>query len=207
MVVSATAPVSPVDGTQWFDTSDGSTYLYYKNGTNRQWVELMAQAGTPINTSAVNALTPQFAANNYSLNKTGSWGVKSAPSYFASAYLNRWNYGRHGGRGIDALTYDYGIYIQEDGYYEVRGAQRCGSTTNPYFGVTVGGNRTTLEGRTAGIWSHSHSNTLYTWTESYYIGPLYAGEIVTGGAPDSGTAASLMFGSGWAGYLSVERLR
>jgi len=42
--VSSTAPSNPVTGDAWFDTTDGTTYVYYYDGDTGQWVE----TGNPV---------------------------------------------------------------------------------------------------------------------------------------------------------------
>lgn len=41
-VVSATAPSSPSVGDQWFNSNDGTLYIYYNDGNTSQWVETRA---------------------------------------------------------------------------------------------------------------------------------------------------------------------
>jgi len=44
--VSATAPVSPVSGDGWFDSTRGMAFVYYNDGTSSQWVQVgSANAG------------------------------------------------------------------------------------------------------------------------------------------------------------------
>jgi hypothetical protein len=45
---SATAPVSPVSGDRWFDTSIGVYFTYFNDGTSSQWVET-SNSGTTVN--------------------------------------------------------------------------------------------------------------------------------------------------------------
>ena len=42
--VSATAPVDPINGDAWFDSTDGTTYIYYADSDSGQWVE----SGNPV---------------------------------------------------------------------------------------------------------------------------------------------------------------
>jgi hypothetical protein len=41
VVTSSTAPASANDGDLWMNTSDGTTYIYYNDGTSSQWIESM----------------------------------------------------------------------------------------------------------------------------------------------------------------------
>jgi hypothetical protein len=38
-IVSSTQPSSPQNGDAWFDTNEGTTYVYYNDGDSAQWVE------------------------------------------------------------------------------------------------------------------------------------------------------------------------
>jgi hypothetical protein len=42
--ISDTAPSSPTEGSAWFDSTTGYTYIYYNDGNSSQWVQLL---GTP----------------------------------------------------------------------------------------------------------------------------------------------------------------
>jgi hypothetical protein len=149
----------------------------------------------------------QTQLNNISttLNKIGSWGAKEGPISIAGAWRNNWQMGQHQGVGIDATSYGDGIMIGETGYYECWAAQRSDGT-NIYIGIGINGDRTALEDRTTGIWSHDHAAVSGGWSKSYYIGLLNSGEKVTAGS--SGSATGLSYSSaGYAGFLSVKRLR
>jgi hypothetical protein len=40
--ISDTAPSSPASGDLWISSLDGSTYIYYADGTSNQWIEIGA---------------------------------------------------------------------------------------------------------------------------------------------------------------------
>ena len=42
VIVSDTAPVNPVVGNIWFDSTNFNTYIYYNDGVSSQWVEVAA---------------------------------------------------------------------------------------------------------------------------------------------------------------------
>jgi hypothetical protein len=44
VTASATAPTSPVNGSAWFDTNDGTLYIYYTDVNGSQWVEVQADS-------------------------------------------------------------------------------------------------------------------------------------------------------------------
>jgi hypothetical protein len=46
VTVSDTAPTSPSDGDQWFNSTNGSLLIYYNDGTSSQWVGVSGPAGT-----------------------------------------------------------------------------------------------------------------------------------------------------------------
>ena len=45
VTVSDTAPTSPSDGDQWFNSTNGSLLIYYNDGTSSQWVGVSGPAG------------------------------------------------------------------------------------------------------------------------------------------------------------------
>ena len=45
VTVSDTAPTSPSDGDQWFDSTDGSLSVYYNDGSSSQWISTSGAAG------------------------------------------------------------------------------------------------------------------------------------------------------------------
>ena len=45
-------PSSPTDGQQWFDSSDGSLYIYYNDGTSNQWVATSGPASVASTSSS-----------------------------------------------------------------------------------------------------------------------------------------------------------
>ena len=45
VTVSDTAPTSPSDGDQWFNSTDGSLLIYYNDGTSSQWVGVSGPGG------------------------------------------------------------------------------------------------------------------------------------------------------------------
>jgi hypothetical protein len=134
----------------------------------------------------------------------GDYAAKAGPSSYVAPYRVNWAKGYGIGSSLNWSSYTDGIYVNTTGHYEVWGVQR-GAQTN-YSGIGISGNRTTLETRTNGIWSHDHAgdDSGQGWSKSYFLGELYAGELVTfGGAANNMTLAT----SGFAGFLSVKRLR
>ena len=58
--VSDTAPSSPSNGDQWFNSADGSMYVYYTDGSSNQWVSVSGPAGSSV---SVGTTPPTGAAN------------------------------------------------------------------------------------------------------------------------------------------------
>ena len=58
--VSDTAPSSPSNGDQWFNSADGSMYIYYADGSSNQWVSVSGPAGSTV---SVGTTPPSGAAN------------------------------------------------------------------------------------------------------------------------------------------------
>jgi len=58
--VSDTAPSSPSNGDQWFNSADGSMYIYYADGSSNQWVSVSGPAGSSV---SVGTTPPTGAAN------------------------------------------------------------------------------------------------------------------------------------------------
>lgn len=44
-VPSPTAPLNPTNGDMWYNTENGTTYVYYNDGSSAQWVEMVASPG------------------------------------------------------------------------------------------------------------------------------------------------------------------
>jgi hypothetical protein len=134
----------------------------------------------------------------------GDYAAKSGPSSYVAPYRVNWAKGYGIGSSLNWLSYADGIYVNTTGHYEVWGVQR-GAQTN-YSGIGISGNRTTLENRTNGIWSHDHAgdDSGQGWSKSYFLGELYAGELVTFGGAANNMSLST---AGFAGFLTVKRLR
>jgi hypothetical protein len=134
---------------------------------------------------------------------TNDWAGKSGPASWSSAYKNLWQSGAGSGKSINHSLYNYGLLINQTGYYEVIAGQRSAGG-DCFIGIGVDGNRTTLDTRSTGIWSHDHASSSAAWTHSYYIGLLNANEIITAGGA---AATNLTFaGLGYAGFLTIKRI-
>lgn len=108
VTVSATAPSSPVAGDCWYDSVDGTLYVYYNDGDSSQWVEVAANSGisvalsgrlgvveTYVTTLQSEVLTLQTETRTVSLGGTG------ASTLASGSYLK--------GAGTSAITSQTGI--------------------------------------------------------------------------------------------------
>jgi len=131
------------------------------------------------------------------------WGAKAGPSAWVSAYKNSWFRGEDSGGSLDAKTNPNGIVVKATGIYEVHAHQRGGSATD-YLGIALDGDRTTLEFRAGGVWTHDHSSGGNGFGNSCYMAPFSLGEVMTAGGPVAG--ANLFVGATTAGSLYVRRI-
>lgn len=67
-VISSVVPASATNGDIWIDSTDGSSYYYFDDGTSRQWVELIS-SGIP--TTPVSIASGGTGANTALLARAG----------------------------------------------------------------------------------------------------------------------------------------
>jgi len=65
VTVSDTAPSTPSDGDQWFDSTDGVLLVYYNDGTSSQWVGVSGPTGASGATGDVGAAGAAGSATSY----------------------------------------------------------------------------------------------------------------------------------------------
>lgn len=116
----------------------------------------------------------------------GEWAAKAGPQSYYSPYVNIWAKGIDSGGSLDAHTNPASIAIGETGVYEVTGMQR-GASSSDYIGIALNGDRTALQTRATGVWTHDHASGANSFSQSQYTGRLNAGELITMGAPIGGT--------------------
>jgi len=63
IATSTTSPSNPVDGDLWFDTTDGTMYIYYDDGTSSQWVGISGATGATGADGGVTSYTDIIARN------------------------------------------------------------------------------------------------------------------------------------------------
>ena len=108
VTVSATTPLNPIAGDAWYDTVDGTLYVYYNDGDSSQWVEVAANSGisvalegrlgvveTYVTTLQSEVLALQTETRSVSLGGTGATNLASG------GYLK--------GSGTGAITSQAGI--------------------------------------------------------------------------------------------------
>lgn len=108
VTVSATAPSTPIAGDAWYDTVDGTLYVYYNDGDSSQWVEVAANSGisvalegrvgvveTYVTTLQADVLALETSVRPVSLGGTG------ASTLTSGSYLK--------GNGTSAVTLQSGI--------------------------------------------------------------------------------------------------
>ena len=81
VTTSDTAPTSPNAGDQWFDTTSGTLYIYYDDGTSSQWIGVSGPAGADGADGADGAAVTSyanFAAFPSSGNAVGDFGFDLA---------------------------------------------------------------------------------------------------------------------------------
>lgn len=132
------------------------------------------------------------------------WAAKSGCSSWSAMFRSVWAKGAGSGKSIDHNFSTTGMMILQDGYYEIHLQQRSTGAGDNYVGIGLDGRRADLEDRVDGVWTHGHSTYGNEFCDSYYIGKLYRGDIITGGG---NTSANLMFGTtGAYGIMRIVRL-
>lgn len=187
--------VDTVRGGIGYDTSANALQLRGYNNSTRLAIDSSGNVGIGTTSPAVKLqVNGELLANS-------QWAGVSTPYAWSSAYKNGWlNVAKQGSyMNIGAQ----GIYILRDGYYHVIAGQRANSTNDTFIGIGENGNRSTLENRTDGNWSHDHAGYPNKWTWSVYIGYLANGELLTAGAPNSTYSSRLTFSNSgkWAGFM------
>jgi hypothetical protein len=81
IIMSPTAPASPVSGQLWWDTNDGQLYVYYNDGNSAQWV---AASTVPAGGILGTITNPQ--ANDLLIYNGTTW-VNARPKYNVSFSL------------------------------------------------------------------------------------------------------------------------
>jgi len=132
----------------------------------------------------------------------------NGPHAYGGAYKNKW----HKVYNTDTNSFYFevigstnnytGVKILKDCIVECRYGQRNNDNDKQYGAISLNGDRSTLENRTNGIWSHNHNAAEpSTWSEGYYLGEVYSGEILSAGYVNSDAKWS---DRGYAGFFTIK---
>lgn len=131
--------------------------------------------------------------------------VGATQSSSGTAYKNNWWKGQSGGTSISYGT--GGFTINATGVYEVRAMQRSTNTAgNNYLAISLNGDRTALETRASGIWTHGHGVGTNAFATSEYMGVLNAGELICAGPPVYNTPDMTYGNTTTSGAFYIKRL-
>lgn len=92
VISSPTAPSSPAAGNVWFNTNDGSLYVYFNDGDTSQWVEMRSEVATSqIGLVPIVPTSVTVGSGSASVSTTGAVTFSSATNIclngvFTSAY-------------------------------------------------------------------------------------------------------------------------
>ena len=125
VTVSATPPATPIIGDAWFDSNDGTLYVYYSDGNSVQWVQVQANSaleGTILSRLgaiesyvSVAQLTPAYSPN-YIINGGFDINQRSFTSATSDVFgFDRWPTNGSGGtRTHSAQTFPLGTVLGAD---------------------------------------------------------------------------------------------
>ena len=153
--------------------------------------------------------TSSFSAGWYSAGPT-DWGGKSGPQAWA-VYKANWARGHDSGGAINSTVNADGILIGLTGIYECRLHLRGGAAGNAdYAGLALNGDRTAFENRSntpmTGIWTHDHPTGNNGFSNSYYLGQLLAGDLVTGGPYNGASSGMTLSAAPSGGMMTIRRV-
>ena len=164
VVTSATAPSSPVAGNLWYNTTDGSTYVYFNDGDTSQWVELRSEVATSqvglvpiVPTSVTVSSGTASVATDGTVTFSGASGI-SIDGVFGTSFRNYrmmsdvtsvnnaiylWQ-GRVGSTTTTSANYYYNELYASAGSVGASGAGPSGGVTNGRVGYMEAGTFTSL---------------------------------------------------------------
>jgi len=93
-ITSATAPTNPQNGDIWFNTEDGTTYVYYNDGNSAQWTEIRSEiARSQVGLVPVVPASVSVGSGTATVSQTGlitftGTSSVSLNSVFSSAFQN-----------------------------------------------------------------------------------------------------------------------
>lgn len=202
VISSPTAPSSPVAGNVWFNTNDGSLYVYFNDGDTSQWVELRSEVATsqvglvPVIPSSIVVGSGTATTSTTGLVTFSGASTLSLNGIFSSAY-------RH---------YRMVIYITQTATADLNMRFRTSGTDNSsasyiyseyYYGSSAGTGNVTS--RTQGRFGY-----LVSGTNSSYVfdimGPFDSVQTQATGHGMRGDAISLIESTLFSGTTSFDGL-
>jgi hypothetical protein len=169
-ITSSSPPASPTSGDIWIDTTDGSSFYYYDDGTSKQWVEMIASGipSTPVSLASggTGAATVAGAQTNLQ--------IPLSPNYIINGGFDIWQRGTTF-NAIAASTYF---------------ADRWTIATKD-AGITLNVSQQTFTPGSAPVSGYEgqfyarFANTAFSTGNTYYVGQkienvrTFAGQVVT----------------------------
>lgn len=214
VTASATAPASPVNGSAWFDTNDGTLYVYYTDANGSQWVEVQAdsalgsQLATRMSTAETNITALQAVSPNYLLNADFNINQRAFTSITSNGYgFDRWVMYTSSGTTYTPQTFTPGsgpaAGIEAQNYARVVTTGQTGTTAYTQFAQKIEDVRI-LAGKTV---------TVSFYAKAVSGTPKVAVELVqnfgTGGTPSANVnvyAGQVTLSTSWTRYSVTTTL-
>lgn len=179
-VTSPTPPSSPQNGDQWFNTNDGTLYIYYTDANTSQWVESRA----PI--TADGYISPNYVINGgFDIWQRGTtFNSIAGNGYSADRWIMSYS-GSGSTRNITQQTFTPGTDVGRESPYYININQTVAGTGGTWseFATLIEDVRT-LAGKTVTLsfWGKSSTSTAMT---GVFIGQTFqgSGRIDTSFAP------------------------
>lgn len=140
--VSTTAPASANPGDLWYDSDDGTSYMYYDDGTSAQWVELLS-SGLPLLNTKANLAGGNALTGVQSITSTATTQTPLVVNGIASqtADLQQWK--DSAGTVLSSIASNGGLTVSATGLSTTVGANSLGfsrTSTSYIDNVSIGGN-------------------------------------------------------------------
>jgi len=215
VTVGATAPSTPISGDAWFDSNDGTLYVYYNDGNTSQWVQVQANSALEGSILArLTALEVGTTGPNYFIN--GAFDIWQRGTSFAAPASKTYTADRcftlRDGTGAtvtisqQAFTAGAAPVSGYEGTYFYRYAQSVAGTTGTYSNILTQPieNVRTLAGQTV---------TVSFWAKAdaaRSVNVILQQNFGTGGSPsatvNTSAVSGLAFTTSWARYSASVTL-